>query len=414
MSPTQVDVIIAQVCKALARAHEKGIVHRDIKPQNIFLCDVGNGEVFVKVLDFGIAKATQGPQAMNATKTGASMGTPYYMSPEQTIGLKNLDHRADVWALGVVAYECLTGQRPFEAETIGGLAVAICSGPFPVPSRAKPSLGPAIDAWFARACARDVGERFASAKELADSLHAAVNSPLSVGLMKTVLASGAPAAEVSAPRLPEERSAPPSTGATAAPFGATTNSPVSAFPGEVVPGVPKRGGATALVAVAIVLLVGGGALFLPESGPRSGASAGDVPPSSAPSAASAAPTPSPSEASLPASPPSVPSAVASVAPAVKSAAPRVVTAAQCFRRNRPFRQAGVQRFSAARAHEAQRFERDRLNELWQRRRHEHVPYSTPSMTNGVASLSQVFSPRLTQSALPLATRHGTLHCPWLL
>ena len=104
MSLAEVDHVISQTCKALARAHERGIVHRDIKPQNIFLTNVGGGEPFIKVLDFGIAKAGgASPGMSSATKTGALMGTPYYMSPEQTIGAKGADHRTDLWALGVVA-----------------------------------------------------------------------------------------------------------------------------------------------------------------------------------------------------------------------------------------------------------------------------------------------------------------------
>jgi serine/threonine-protein kinase len=100
------------------------------------------------------------------------MGTPYYMSPEQVIGAKGIDHRTDVWALGIVAFECLTGQKPFDAETIGGLAVSICSGLMPIPSVMNARLGVDVDRWFARACARDVAVRFSSAKEMADALNA--------------------------------------------------------------------------------------------------------------------------------------------------------------------------------------------------------------------------------------------------
>src|SRR5580658_1808876 len=125
MSLFEVERVISQTCKALSRAHERGIIHRDIKPQNIFLTNVGGEEVFVKVLDFGIAKATESlPGISSATKTGAMMGTPHYISPEQMVGAKGIDHRTDLWALGVVGFECLTGKKPFDAETIGGLAVA--------------------------------------------------------------------------------------------------------------------------------------------------------------------------------------------------------------------------------------------------------------------------------------------------
>ena len=115
--------IVVQVCKALSRAHALGIVHRDIKPENIFLTD-SDGETFVKVLDFGIAKKTM-ETSMVMTSTGAMVGTPYYMSPEQVLGAKGLDGRSDIWSLGVVAYHAITGQLPFTSETLGALCVAI-------------------------------------------------------------------------------------------------------------------------------------------------------------------------------------------------------------------------------------------------------------------------------------------------
>jgi len=169
--------IIGQVCKALARAHERGIVHRDIKPDNIFLCEVSGGETFVKVLDFGIAKGGDMPlSGSSGTRTGAMIGTPYYMSPEQLVGAKGIDHRTDLWSLGVVAYQCVVGAKPFDAETFGALTLLIHSNPLPVPSASHPGVPPAFDAWFARACARDPALRFASAKELADALSSAAHA----------------------------------------------------------------------------------------------------------------------------------------------------------------------------------------------------------------------------------------------
>jgi eukaryotic-like serine/threonine-protein kinase len=162
--------IIAQLARALDRAHERGIVHRDIKPGNIFLCEDGRADVFVKLLDFGIAKGVEVPVIDSGTKTGAMVGSPFYMSPEQILGSKTIDHRSDLWSVGIVVYEALTGKKPFDAETMGGLAIKIHSEPLPLVSAQDPSLSPAVDVWFHRACARQPGERFRSAQEMSEAL----------------------------------------------------------------------------------------------------------------------------------------------------------------------------------------------------------------------------------------------------
>jgi len=174
LSPQETVAIVDQLCRALERAHQKGIVHRDIKPENIFLCDVGHEEVFVKLLDFGIAKTGDIPGVGSATKTGLAIGTPYYMSPEQSLGSKSIDHRTDIWSVGVVTFECLTGVKPFEGDTIAALALALHHGVIPVPSSRANWLPPAVDAWFLQACARNVAERYGSARALSDGLRVAL------------------------------------------------------------------------------------------------------------------------------------------------------------------------------------------------------------------------------------------------
>ena len=164
--------MVRDVCKALASAHKAGIVHRDIKPANLFLVDV-EGDVFVKVLDFGIAKQTK-EIAQGVTHTGMLLGTPQFMSPEQVIESKNVDYQADLWALAVVAYNCLTGQRPFRGETIGALSIAINNAVFLPPTLIVPELPRALDAFFTRAFARDPAQRFQSANELAVGFTGAV------------------------------------------------------------------------------------------------------------------------------------------------------------------------------------------------------------------------------------------------
>jgi serine/threonine-protein kinase len=161
----EVAEILVQVARAVAKAHEMGIVHRDLKPDNIFIVHNDDADL-AKVLDFGIAKETGANVGLSSpgTRSGALMGTPVYMSPEQAEGTKQVDFRSDLWSLGVIAYECLLGRRPFESEAIGSLVLDICTRPLPIPSRIG-AAPPGFDAWFARACARDPAARFSSAKE---------------------------------------------------------------------------------------------------------------------------------------------------------------------------------------------------------------------------------------------------------
>jgi serine/threonine protein kinase len=162
--------ILADVCTAMSLVHEQGLIHRDLKPENIFLCNTGDQQV-TKVVDFGIAKSLRGELASMKTRTGHMLGTPSYMSPEQCRGLKDIDHRADLWALGVIAYECLVGKVPFEGEVLGDLLLRICMDPLPIPSQqSRGALPSSFDAWFAKAVARDRSVRFQSALELATSL----------------------------------------------------------------------------------------------------------------------------------------------------------------------------------------------------------------------------------------------------
>ncbi|WP_155798128.1 serine/threonine-protein kinase, partial [Sorangium cellulosum] len=175
LPPVEVTTIVSQTAKALGRAHQLGIVHRDVKPDNIFLLDV-EGELFVKVVDFGVAKRVQGaPQGeLGVTSTGHVLGTPLYMSPEQLLSAKHVDFRADLWGLAVVVYHALTGQVPFTGETLGALSVVLHTGIFTPPSALRPELSPAIDAWMKRALALDPAARFGSARQMAEALEHAV------------------------------------------------------------------------------------------------------------------------------------------------------------------------------------------------------------------------------------------------
>src|SRR5262249_45658929 len=150
-------------------------IHRDLKPANLFLCQHADEEI-VKILDFGIAKAIGAAQAGEGTATGVVMGSPHYMSPEQTRALKHVDGRTDLWSLGVILYRCLTGRLPFPGPEISAVLVAICMDPIPPPSQIAPDLGPDVDRFFARALARDPAQRFQSARELAEAFVAAADA----------------------------------------------------------------------------------------------------------------------------------------------------------------------------------------------------------------------------------------------
>jgi len=126
LDPASVVRLLMPACRGLHAVHEMGLVHRDLKPDNIFLCQRPDGTVVdVKVLDFGISKAIDEQVLPSITKTGSLMGTPHYMAPEQIRGLRDIDRRADVYSLGVILYQALTGALPFNAETFTALAVEI-------------------------------------------------------------------------------------------------------------------------------------------------------------------------------------------------------------------------------------------------------------------------------------------------
>ena len=163
--------LIGQAAAGVFAAHNAGIVHRDLKPDNLFITEGPDGRPFVKILDFGISKFD--PQkigGLQLTQEGAALGTPYYMPPEQIRGEGSLDARADVYALGVILYECLAGVRPFEAETLTHLAILIHTGqPLPI-AQHRADLPPGFAQLVQSAMAADRGRRTQSAGELRNQL----------------------------------------------------------------------------------------------------------------------------------------------------------------------------------------------------------------------------------------------------
>jgi serine/threonine-protein kinase len=176
MTAQQVVRIASQVCKSLAEAHDSGLVHRDLKPDNIFLQRIHGEDEFVKVLDFGIAKSLVGASGAK-TATGVIVGTPPYMSPEQARGT-GVDVRTDIYALGCILYELLTGQVPFPGESALDTLIARITEPPPrAHDRLRIPAPPALCDVVLRAMATDPAHRFASVRELADALQQAVAAP---------------------------------------------------------------------------------------------------------------------------------------------------------------------------------------------------------------------------------------------
>jgi eukaryotic-like serine/threonine-protein kinase len=276
LTPKKLSSIVTQVARALSRAHDKGVIHRDIKPENIFLTDVGTDDAFVKVLDFGIAKAMTGPVS-TGTATGAMLGTPYYMSPEQVMGRRDVDPRADIWSLGVVAFEALTGKRPFDGDTVGAISIAICHGDMPTPSALRPDLPPAIDEWFKKACARDREQRFATAKDLAQAFESAAG-----GSDKVSIRPPGPSPDWSGelPAIPVTNEVALAGTMTDAP--ATTTKPDEAPSTIPAPkSVRKRASLAlpiALAAVGVMGLIGGLVAFRMAQTPAPAAAAPQPPP----------------------------------------------------------------------------------------------------------------------------------------
>ncbi|MDB4971013.1 MAG: serine/threonine protein kinase [Myxococcales bacterium] len=166
----EVQHIMKQCCSGLAASHAKGIIHRDLKPDNLFLVPRSGDENFLKILDFGIAKLTATSETNAKTRTGTLIGTPAYMSPEQCAGRSKIDARSDVYALGIVMYEMLTGHVPFKGEGFGDIVVAQITEEAKLPSTLRPDLPPEWDALVMRAIEKEPDRRFQSMEEFGVAL----------------------------------------------------------------------------------------------------------------------------------------------------------------------------------------------------------------------------------------------------
>jgi serine/threonine protein kinase len=208
LSMDQTAQVVVQVAKALHAAHATGIVHRDLKPANVFVA-TEHGEQVCKVVDFGVAKALNDlADDSDTTAEGVLLGTPRYMSPEQAHGAKQVDHRTDLWSLGVIAYLCLTGRLPFVAVGTGHVLVKICTEEPPPPSEINDALPPEVDAFMLQALAKDPEERFQSAREMGTAFAELADQSLSAFGASSPSWEGLPQGRLSNPSVSGERSAP--------------------------------------------------------------------------------------------------------------------------------------------------------------------------------------------------------------
>jgi serine/threonine-protein kinase len=280
LAPSRVRFVAAQVLSALEAAHARGVVHRDLKPDNVYLTSVSGVADLVKLLDFGIARLTEGDGDQKMTATGQVLGTPAYMSPEQARG-KPVDARSDLYALGVVMYEALSGRMPVNGSNYHELMFAIV-GEMPTPlAQLVPDLDPALVAVVERAMAKDPNARYASAAEMRAALDALgplqASSPARVPSMPPT--RDASAVAMAATITPEAMTALPST---ATPVVSSAPTAVSRSPSRgpssgassaanvtpaAVPAVlsappPARRGALPWVAGLLALAaIGGGLVF---------------------------------------------------------------------------------------------------------------------------------------------------------
>jgi serine/threonine-protein kinase len=168
--------IIRQVCAGLAEAHGLGLIHRDLKPANVFIAVQGGETDIAKVLDFGLVKPTKGPEAAALTADMTVSGTPLYMAPEQAMADRSLDARADIYALGVVMYQALTGQPPFRGDSPFAVMMAHARDPVVPPSKVRPGVPHDLEKVLLRCLAKKPGDRYPTVKALAEALNACASA----------------------------------------------------------------------------------------------------------------------------------------------------------------------------------------------------------------------------------------------
>jgi serine/threonine-protein kinase len=322
---------VLQACEAIAEAHALGIVHRDLKPSNLYLTHRRDGTPVIKVLDFGISKVSGDAREKSdgaLTRTSALMGSPLYMSPEQMTSSRDVDARTDIWSLGVVMYELLSGAPPFTAPTLPQMCALILEGALPPLRTQVPEVPEGVEAIVGRCLTRDLGRRFATVAELAVALAPFAPRRARVSVDRISAALGA----VSAPAPSSERELP-----AAAKAGSGT---AAAWADTAVPAPQRRGRFWVLVA-AVLAAGAAGAVFLlarteenpasPPDRPLAGAATPAVPEAAIPPTPEApvpaiVPAPLPPATATTPPPVALPEAAPSTRAAPRKAPPRAAAA----------------------------------------------------------------------------------------
>jgi eukaryotic-like serine/threonine-protein kinase len=322
----QATEFVIQACVAIAEAHGLGIVHRDLKPANLYCIRRPDGQLSIKVLDFGISKLTDLARASeepggSVTRTSAVMGSPLYMSPEQVQNAKDVDARTDIWSLGVILFELVTGAVPFPGETFGEIAVKIAVRPALSIRAYRSDVPAALEAALARALDKDRDRRYRNVAEFALAL-----LPFSSGRAKgyverisdTIRSAGLSAGAVASPP-----STQPQRTLYEQTAGGVTRTDLRDFSGSVVASRRRVGYAAALAGLLVVC--GIAAVALHRGSPTNGS-----PPrvdSTAPAGANPAPTP-PVQAAPP--PSSVAAYESTASPAADTAESRVIPSSKGY------------------------------------------------------------------------------------
>jgi eukaryotic-like serine/threonine-protein kinase len=317
LSVKETVTLVHKACLGIAEAHRMGIIHRDLKPANLFLTEDASGPV-LKVVDFGISKILD--EDVEVTQTQMSLGTPSYMSPEQIMSARDVDHRADIWSLGVILYRLLTGRLPFAGTGQNAVAVQIVTAPPPPLSEAAPDTPPALVAIIEKALAKNKEDRFQDVMALANALEG-------------FLASAGPGMGPPSGRLALEP--PPSGGAgrsaneeaTLGPQLTTQHSRASGPSSRTLLGIALASLFIAIAGGVILLRTPSRSASAPASNPPSQAAAASASlpagPGATPSGAAANMAPVAPSTSAPTDPPAPPPAAASSANPAEPPAPVV-------------------------------------------------------------------------------------------